>query len=90
MPAEWRVPSEREGLILQLAILGYDSLRWAFELSLKGYYVQSYALIRTAWECWLHAAYLHVYPERDVADWRTFRTRPKPMEMRGQFPRARM
>lgn len=82
MPAEWTVPSVREGLILQLVTMGYDSLRWAFELGLKGYYVQAYALIRTAWESWLHAAYLHLYPERDVEEWKDYRTRPKPVAMR--------
>ncbi len=82
MPDEWKVPDIRSGVILQLTVLGYDSLRWAFEMSIKGYYAQSHAMVRTAWESWLHAAYLHVYPEKAVDEWRDFRTRPKPVEMR--------
>lgn len=82
MPDEWAVPDVREGLILQLTVLGYDALRWALEISLKGYYLQAYALIRQGWESWLHAAYLHVYRDRPVDEWRNFRTRPKPVAMR--------
>jgi len=82
MPDEWTVPDVREGLILQLVVLGYDSLRWAFEVSVKGYYVQAYVLIRQGWESWLHAAYLSIYPDRPVDEWRNFRTRPRPVEMR--------
>lgn len=82
MPDEWIVPDVREGVILQLVVLGYDSLRWAFEISIKGYYVQAYALIRQGWESWLHAAYLSIYPDRPVDEWRNFRTRPRPAEMR--------
>ena len=82
MPDKWAVPDAREGLILQLSALGYDSLRWAFEISVKGYYLQAYALIRQGWESWLHAAYLHVYRDRPVDEWRNFRTRPKPTAMR--------
>ena len=67
--------------ILLLATLGHDSLRWSFELLLKGYYGQANALARMAWESWLHGAYVLLYPER-LEEWREFETRPRPVEMR--------
>lgn len=67
--------------ILLLATMGHNSLRWAWELLLKGYYVQANALSRTGWECWLHGAYLLLYPE-DLDTWRDFETRKRPSEMR--------
>ncbi len=67
--------------ILLLATLGYDSLRWSFELLLKGYYGQSIALARMAWESWLHGAYVLLYPKR-LEEWREFKTRPRPFDMR--------
>lgn len=73
---------ERPLTILRLAALGYNSLRWAIELLLKGYYTQANALSRTAWECWLHGAYLNLYAERPLDEWRDFKTRPPPGQMR--------
>ncbi len=78
-PFRW---NDRSGTILKMATLGGNSLRWAFELLLKGYYSQANALSRLAWECWMHGAYLHLYQERPVKDWSEFDTRPAPAEMR--------
>ncbi len=77
---EW--DDERRGNTLLLATLAYNSLRWAFELMLKAYYAQSVALSRTAWEAWLNAAYLQLFPERSIEDWRDVKKRPRPGEMR--------
>jgi hypothetical protein len=82
MPSDWKLPDERSGVLFRLCVIGYDSLRWGFELNLKGYYIQSFALVRQGWESWLHGAYLHLYPEREVSEWRDFRSRPKPSQMR--------
>jgi len=67
--------------VLRLATMGHNSLRWAFELLLKGYYTQANALSRLAWECWLHGLFLLFYPDR-LEEWRDFKTRPKPWRMR--------
>ncbi len=67
--------------VLRLGTLGYNSLRWAFELLLKGYYTQANALSRLAWECWLHGVYLILYPDQ-LEEWREFKTRPRPWNMR--------
>ncbi len=67
--------------ILLLATLGYNSLRWSFELLLKGYYGQANALARMAWESWLNGAYVILNPER-LEEWREFETRPWPNKMR--------
>lgn len=77
-PFKWE---ELNGTILLLATLGNDSLRWSFELLLKGYYGQANALARMAWESWLNGAYVILYPER-LEGWREFETRPWPKEMR--------
>jgi hypothetical protein len=77
-PLAWE---ERKGTILLLATMGYNSLRWAWELLLKGYYTQANALSRTGWECWLNAAYLLLYPEQ-LESWRDFASRPRPKKMR--------
>ncbi len=74
-------PSESKTVRLLLATMGYNSLRWAFELMLKGYYTQANALSRMGMECWLNSLYLLLYPERAEA-WKEFRTRPKPEKMR--------
>ena len=75
---EWQEPN---GTILGLATLGHNSLRWAFEALLKGYYTQANALSRLAWECWLHGVYLLFYPDQ-LGEWLEFKTRPKPSKMR--------
>lgn len=72
---------EPKGTILLLTTMGYNSLRWAWELLLKGYYTQANALSRTGWECWLNGTYLLLYPE-ELERWRDFASRPKPKEMR--------
>ena len=72
---------ELKRTILLLATLGYDSLRWSFELLMKGYYGQANTLARMAWESWLHGAYVLLYPER-LEEWREFETRPRPVKMR--------
>ena len=77
-PFSWKEP---DGTILLLTTMGFNSLRWAWELLLKGYYVQANALSRTGYECWLHGAYLLLYPER-LEQWRVFEKRPTPAEMR--------
>ena len=65
-----------------LSALGYNSLRWSWELLLKGYYAQAIALSRTSWEAWLHGAYLSLYPEVELKSRRDFDQRPKPSKIR--------
>jgi hypothetical protein len=67
--------------MLPLATMGYNSLRWSLELLAKGYYSQSNALNRIAWECWLTAMYLFLDSNR-LDGWRDRSTRPKPWQMR--------
>jgi len=74
--------SESKTRTLLFATMAYSSLRWAFELMLKGYYTQANALSRMGMECWVNSLYLLLYPERAEA-WKEFKTRPKPKEMRG-------
>lgn len=73
--------SESETKTLLLATMGYNCLRWAFELMNKGYYTQANALSRMGMECWVNAVYLLLYPELAEA-WKEFKTRPRPKEMR--------
>jgi hypothetical protein len=74
-------PSESGTKTLLLATMGYNSLRWASELTLKGYYTQANALSRMGVECWVNALYLLLYPDRAEA-WKDFKKRPTPKKMR--------
>ena len=78
-PVPWE---EREGTVLLLLALGLNSLRWSFEMLLKGYYFQSVTLSRAAWESWLSASYLRLYEDVPVDEWRNYDQRPKPWLMR--------
>jgi hypothetical protein len=75
-------PSESGTKTLLLATMGYNSLRWASELMLKGYYTQANALSRMGMECWVNALYLLSYPDLAEA-WKDFKKRPMPKKMRG-------
>ncbi len=79
LPSPYTWTYDWQSATLLLATLGYNSLRWALELLLKGYYGQANALSRQAWECWLNAAYLLLHPDK-LDDWR--RRPPAPREMR--------
>jgi hypothetical protein len=68
-----------KGSILLMVTLGHDSLRWALEQLLKGYYTQANALSRLAWESWLNGGYLLLHPDR-LEEWRDYNKRPKPVE----------
>jgi hypothetical protein len=65
----------------QLLAMGFNALRWSREQLVKGYYSPAVTMARTGFECWLHGAYLNLYPER-LEDWNQYRTRPKPDKMR--------
>jgi len=82
LPRPFNADDERRVLIVQLVTLGYNSLRQAQHCLLHGYYSQAIALARTAWEAWLHGAYLRLYEDVPLEAWVRFDTRPRPSVMR--------
>jgi hypothetical protein len=82
LPTPFGTENQRRLLTIKLVTLGYNSLRWSSELILKGYYDQSIALSRVAWEAWLHGAYLANASDQELADWNNFDLRPWPKTMR--------
>jgi hypothetical protein len=66
---------------LRLAALAFNSLRWAREQLLTGFYGPSMASSRIAFDAWLNGIYLNYYPEKLEA-WKVFALRPKPPDMR--------
>ena len=79
--------AEPFNVVLLLAGMAFNSLRWSWELLLNGYYVQSNATTRVAWECWLHSQYLIFYPER-LEEWKADRNNRRPVELRRRVAEA--
>jgi hypothetical protein len=67
--------------VIQLLSLGFRALRWSLEQLTSGYYEQSIASSRLAWDAWLNGVYLENYPD-EVEAWRDFDRRPTPAAMR--------
>jgi hypothetical protein len=82
LPSPFDGSDKRRLLIVQLATLGYNSLRQAQHCLLHGYYAQSIGLSRSAFDAWLHAAYLRLYKDIDLDQWLKNETRPRPADMR--------